>query len=227
MWAVLKKEFKSYFLTPIGYVFIGLFLAIFSLIFYITTIYQGSSTFQYVFGYVVMYGVVFLMPLLTMRMFAEERKNGTEQLLITSPRSMVEITLGKFFAGVLVTVIAELLTFVYFGFFCVFKTPDVPATLTAMFGFLLISMAYIAFGMFMSSLTENQIVAGVITIAAFILTWIAPTVTSGLESLSLMAKFSSFLSGVFSITQTIQMLLITTMFVILTMIVMKRRKLVK
>ena len=220
MWAVLKKEFKSYFLTPIGYVFIGLFLAIFSLIFYITTIYQGASTFQYVFGYVVMYGVVFLMPLLTMRMFAEERKNGTEQLLITSPRSMVEITLGKFFAGVLVTVIAELLTFVYFGILCVFKTPDVPATLTAMFGFLLISMAYIAFGMFMSSLTENQIVA-------FILTWIAPTVTSGLESLSLMAKFSSFLSGVFSITQTIQMLLITTMFVILTMIVMKRRKLVK
>lgn len=227
MWAVLKKEFKSYFLTPIGYVFIGLFLAIFSLIFYITTIYQGASTFQYVFGYIVMYGVVFLMPLLTMRMFAEERKNGTEQLLITSPRSMVEITLGKFFAGVLVTVIAELLTFVYFGILCVFKTPDVPATLTAMFGFLLISMAYIAFGMFMSSLTENQIVAGVITIAAFILTWIAPTVTSGLESLSLMAKFSSFLSGVFSITQTIQMLLITTMFVILTMIVMKRRKLVK
>ena len=224
MWAVLKKEFKSYFLTPIGYVFIGLFLAIFSLIFYITTIYQGASTFQYVFGYVVMYGVVFLMPLLTMRMFAEERKNGTEQLLITSPRSMVEITLGKFFAGVLVTVIAELLTFVYFGILCVF---NVPATLTAMFGFLLISMAYIAFGMFMSSLTENQIVAGVITIAAFILTWIAPTVTSGLESLSLMAKFSSFLSGVFSITQTIQMLLITTMFVILTMIVMKRRKLVK
>lgn len=120
------------------------------------------------------------------------KENGTEQLLITSPRSMVEITLGKFFAGVLVTVIAELLTFVYFGILCVFKTPDVPATLTAMFGFLLISMAYIAFGMFMSSLTENQIVAGVITIAAFILTWIAPTVTSGLESLSLMAKFSSF-----------------------------------
>ena len=119
MWAVLKKEFKSYFLTPIGYVFIGLFLAIFSLIFYITTIYQGASTFQYVFGYVVMYGVVFLIPLLTMRMFAEERKNGTEQLLMTSPRSMVEITLGKFFAGVLVTVIAELLTFVYFGILCV------------------------------------------------------------------------------------------------------------
>ena len=167
------------------------------------------------------------MPLLTMRMFSEERKNGTEQLLITSPRSMIAITLGKFLAGILVVIIAEILTLIYFAILCVFKVPDIPVVAIAMLGFLLISMAYIAFGMFISSLTENQIIAGVITIAAFILTWLAPTVTSGLEGLSLMAKFSSFLSGVFSITQTIQMLLITIMFVILTMIVMKRRKLVK
>ena len=227
MFAILKKEFKSYFLSPIGYVVIGIFLFVFSVFFYLTVISSPTVDLGALYYYTALYGLIIIAPILTMRMFAEERKNGTEQLLMTSPRSMVEITLGKFFAGVLVTVIAELLTFVYFGILCVFKTPDVPATLTAMFGFLLISMAYIAFGMFMSSLTENQIVAGVITIAAFILTWLAPTVTSGLEGLSLMAKFSSFLSGVFSITQTIQMLLITTMFVILTMIVMKRRKLVK
>lgn len=227
MFAILKKEFKSYFLSPIGYVVIGIFLFVFSVFFYLTVISSPTVDLGALYYYTALYGLIIIAPILTMRMFAEERKNGTEQLLMTSPRSMVEITLGKFFAGVLVTVIAELLTFVYFGILCVFKTPDVPATLTAMFGFLLISMAYIAFGMFMSSLTENQIVAGVITIAAFILTWLAPTVTSGLEGLSLMAKFSSFLSGVFSITQTIQMLLITIMFVILTMIVMKRRKLVK
>lgn len=227
MWAIIKKEFKSYFLSPIGYVVVGILLFVFSIFFYIVSVQTGSVDLSSLYYYMAIYGLIIGAPILTMRMFAEERKNGTEQLLMTSPRSMVEITLGKFFAGVLVTVIAELLTFVYFGILCVFKTPDVPATLTAMFGFLLISMAYIAFGMFMSSLTENQIVAGVITIAAFILTWLAPTVTSGLEGLSLMAKFSSFLSGVFSITQTIQMLLITIMFVILTMIVMKRRKLVK
>ena len=103
MWAVLKKEFKTYFLSPIGYVFIGLFLAMFSILFYITTIYQGMTTFQYVFYYSAIYTVVFIIPLLTMRMFAEERKNGTEQLLITSPRSMIGIVLGKFFAAVLVS----------------------------------------------------------------------------------------------------------------------------
>ena len=219
MWAVLKKEFKSYFLTPIGYVFIGLFLALFSLIFYITTIAQGASTFQYVFGYAVMYGVVFLMPLLTMRMFSEERKNGTEQLLITSPRSMIAITLGKFLAGIL--------TLIYFAILCVFKVPDIPVVAIAMLGFLLISMAYIAFGMFISSLTENQIIAGVITIAAFILTWLAPTISEGLGAISLMEKFYPFVSGLFPITETIQLVVITIMFVALTMVVMKRRKLVK
>lgn len=227
MWAVLKKEFKSYFLTPIGYVFIGLFLALFSLIFYITTIAQGASTFQYVFGYAVMYGVVFLMPLLTMRMFSEERKNGTEQLLITSPRSMIAVTLGKFLAGILVVIIAEVLTLIYFGILCVFKVPDIPVVAIAMLGFLLISMAYIAFGMFISSLTENQIIAGVITIAAFILTWLAPTISKGLGAISLMEKFYPFVSGLFPITETIQLVVITIMFVALTMVVMKRRKLVK
>lgn len=227
MWAVLKKEFKTYFLSPIGYVFIGLFLAMFSLLFYITTVHQGAVTFQYVFYYAVMYSIVFILPLLTMRMFAEERKNGTEQLLVTSPRSMIAITLGKFFAAALVIVITEILTLVYLGIICYFKTPDFATVAVAMFGFLLLSMAYISFGMFISSLTENQIIAAIVTIAAFILTWLAPNISTKLISISLIEKFYPFATGVFPITETISLLSITIMFVILTMIVMKRRKLVK
>lgn len=227
MWAVIKKEFKTYFLSPIGYVFIGLFLAMFSILFYITTVYQGAVTFQYVFYYSVMYSIVFIIPLLTMRMFAEERKNGTEQLLVTSPRSMIAITLGKFLAAVLVIVITELLTLIYLGILCYFKAPDIPTVAVSMFGFLLLSMAYISFGMFISSLTENQIIAAIVTIAAFILTWLAPNISSNLTSISLIEKFYPFALGVFPITETISLLSITVMFVILTMIVMKRRKLVK
>ena len=81
MWAVMKKELKSYFYSPIGYVFIGLFLAIFSFIFYITTISQGAVTYQYVFFYSVMYIVVFIIPLLTMRMFSEEKSHCTTSAL--------------------------------------------------------------------------------------------------------------------------------------------------
>jgi ABC-2 type transport system permease protein len=227
MWAVLKKELKTYFFSPIGYVFVGIFLALFSILFYLTTIYQGQTTFQFMFCYAVIYSTVFLIPLLTMRMFAEERKNGTEQLLITSPRSMIAITLGKFFAAVAVILIAELLTFIYFAILCIFKTPDVPTVLTSMLGFLLLSMAYISFGMFISSLTENQVIAGIVTIATFIATWLAPTISTKLTEISLMEKFYPFATGVFPITETIDLITLTGMFVILTMIVMKRRKLVK
>ena len=227
MWAVLKKEFKTYFLSPIGYVFIGLFLAMFSILFYITTIYQGMTTFQYVFYYSAMYTVVFIVPLLTMRMFAEERKNGTEQLLITSPRSMIAITLGKFLAAVLVIVITELLTLIYLGILCYFKIPDLGVVAVSMLGFLLLTMAYISFGMLVSSLTENQIIAAIVTIAAFVLTWLAPNLSLSLISISLIEQFYPFVTGVIPIAETINLLSMTVMFVVITMIIMKRRKLVK
>ncbi|MGN1327145.1 MAG: hypothetical protein ACI4VQ_03620, partial [Clostridia bacterium] len=150
-----------------------------------------------------------------------------EQLLITSPRSMASITLGKFFAAVLVIIITELLTLIYFGILCYFKTPDITVVLISMLGFLLLSMAYISLGMFVSSLTENQIIAAIITIAVFILTWIAPSLSNNLTALSLIEKFYPFVTGVFPITETISLISITVTFIILTMIVMKRRKLVK
>ena len=227
MWAIIKKELKTYFFSPIGYVFIGLFLAMFSLIFYITTISQGAITYQYVFFYSVMYIIVFIIPLLTMRMFSEERKNGTEQLLITSPRSMVAITLGKFIAALLVIIITELFTLVYLAIMYYFKAPAIMTVLTTMFGFLLLSMTYISLGMFISSLTENQIISGISTIAVFVVTWLAPNISTNLIAISLIDKFYPFATGVFPITETISLLSITVMFVLLTMIVMKRRKLVK
>ena len=227
MWAIIKKELKTYFFSPIGYVFIGLFLAMFSLIFYITTISQGAITYQYVFFYSVMYIVVFIIPLLTMRMFSEERKNGTEQLLITSPRSMVAITLGKFIAALLVIIITELFTLVYLAIMYYFKAPAIMTVLTTMFGFLLLSMTYISLGMFISSLTENQIISGISTIAVFVVTWLAPNISTKLTAISLIEKFYPFATGVFPITETISLVSITVMFVLLTMIVMKRRKLVK
>ena len=199
----------------------------FSILFYITTILNGATSFQYVFYYSAMYSLVFIIPLLTMRSFAEERKNGTEQILLTSPRSSTAIVLGKFFAATLVVVIAEILTLIYFGILCYFKMPDVSAVAVSMLGFLLLCMAYISFGIFVSSLTENQIIAAVVTIGAFILTWLAPNLSTSLSSISLMEQFYPFVTGVLPITETINLLLISVMFITLTVIMMKRRKLLK
>ena len=95
MWAVMKKEFKSYFYSPIGYVFIGLFLIMFSIFFYIDVFNYQSINFEYIFysGATIL---TFIVPVLTMRTIAEERKNGTEQLLLTSPLSITKVVIENF-----------------------------------------------------------------------------------------------------------------------------------
>ena len=106
MWAVVKKEFKSYFFSPVGYVFIGLFLIMFSIFFYTEVFNYQSINFEYIFysGATIL---TFIVPILTMRTVAEERKSGTEQLLLTSPLSITKVVIGKFLAATAIVVITE------------------------------------------------------------------------------------------------------------------------
>lgn len=226
MWAIIKKEVKSYFLSPIGYIFIGLFLLMCSVFFYTDIIAYGSINFEYLF-YSVATVLTFIVPILTMRMFAEERKNGTEQLLLTSPRSITGIVLAKFISAVIIVIITELFTFMYFGILTHFGNPNIVTALVTMLGFLLLAMAYISFGMFASSLTENQIIAGVLTIGFFILTWFMPRLSTGLEPFSLINMFDKFPSGVIALDETITFVSFTALFIILTITILQRRKSVK
>ena len=153
MWAVYKKELKSYLLTSVGYVFIGLFLFMFSIFFYLELFSSSVINFEYLFynGATIL---TFITPVLTMRMFSEERKNGTEQLLLTSPRSITSIVLGKFLAAGTIIVITELFTLVYFAILSFFGTPSIKVAFATLGGFLLLALAYLSFGMFASSITE-------------------------------------------------------------------------
>ena len=121
MWAVYKKELKSYFLSPIGYIAIGLFLIMFSLFFYLTTISVGAYDMGNLYFNTARYGLLLIIPIITMRMFAEERKNGTEQLLLTSPRSITGIVMGKFLAAVTLIVITLLFSLLYYVILCFLK----------------------------------------------------------------------------------------------------------
>ena len=112
MWAIIKKEIKTYFLSPIGYVFIGLFLAMTSLFFYLDVISYGSLHVENMF-YSVSTILTFLAPILTMRMFAEERKLGTENLLYTAPISTISIVLGKLISAIFVIALSEIATMFY------------------------------------------------------------------------------------------------------------------
>lgn len=226
MWAIFKKEVKSYFLSPIGYVFIGLFLAMCSVFFYLDVVNYGSLQFENMF-YSAATVLTFIIPILTMRMFAEERKVGTEQLLYTSPTSVTGIVLGKFLAAVLVIVITEISTLVYLAILYFFGTPHIQTILVTLLGFLMLSMAYISFGMFASSITENQIIAGVITIGFFIITWFLPNFSTILEPLSLINMFSKFPSGLIAMEEIVRYITFTIFFVLLTIIVLQRKKSVK
>lgn len=226
MLAVIKKELKSYLLSPIGYVFIGLFLIIFSIFFYVTIFMYQSVNFEYLFfnGATIL---TFITPVLTMRMFSEERKNGTEQLLLTSPRNITSIVLGKFIAAAIVMLITEIFTLMYFGILKYFGKPSLIVSLTTLAGFFLLSLAYISFGMFASSITENQIVSAVITIGVFLAMWFLPNMLSQLGIFSLISKFENFPYGIISVSEIITFVSFTVLFILLTIITLQRRKSVK
>lgn len=226
MWAVIKKEIKSYFYSPVGYVFIGLFLIMFSIFFYVDVFQYQSINFEYIFysGATIL---TFIVPILTMRTIAEERKNGTEQLLLTSPLSITKVVLGKFIAALLVVVITELCTFMYFGILCFFGTPHIVTALVTLLGFLLLAISYISFGILASSITEHQIIAGIITIGFFILTWFLPQFSDIFTNFSLINMFSKFPTGQIDIADTVTYITFTVACILLTIIFMQRRKSVR
>lgn len=226
MWAVIKKEIKSYFYSPVGYVFIGLFLIMFSIFFYVDVFNYQSTNFEYIFysGATIL---TFIVPILTMRTMAEERKNGTEQLLLTSPLSITKVVLGKFIAATLIVVITEICTFMYFGILCFFGKPHIVTALVTLLGFLLLAISYISFGILASSITENQIIAGIITIGFFILTWFLPQFSDIFTNFSLINMFSKFPTGQIDIADTITFLTFTIACILLTIIFMQRRKSVR
>ena len=227
MWTIFKKELKTYFLSPIGYIAIGIFMLLYSIFFYLTTIAYGSVFMGDLYYATARYGLLLMVPLLTMRMFAEERKNGTEQLLLTSPRSVTSIVLGKFFAAVAVILITMIFSIVYAIIISFFGNVNIPTLFVTMLGFLLVAMAATSIGMLASSITENQIIAAIITIVVLVAPWFLVDMSEIFSSIDLIDKFIKFPNGLISISDLVSLISITVMCILITIIVIKRRKTVK
>ena len=227
MWAIYRKELKSYFLSPIGYIVIGIFLFVFSVFFYLTTVATGSVDLGALYYYAALYGLMIIVPILTMRMFAEERKTGTEQLILTSPVSMTGVVMGKLLAAITVICITLVISLGYFLIVNYFGSPNIAVVLVSILGYILISAAALSIGMFASSITENQIIAGVITIAFLIMSLFMQDLNSVFSNLAIMNFYQDFPSGVISLSEIVGLISFTGMFTAFTIIIMKRRKLVK
>ncbi len=161
MLAIYKRELKSYFTSMMGYVFVAFVLVVVGIYF---AAYNLNA--YPLIGYT-LYNVTFLflilVPILTMRSLAEEQRNKTDQLLYTSPVSLLGIVIGKFLALISVFGIPVLVICFYPQILGQYGTVNMPMSYLAIFGFFLLGCAYIAIGMFISSITESQIIAAVIS----------------------------------------------------------------
>src|SRR3954470_5195172 len=171
--AIADKELRSYFSSPIAYIIIGFFLLPFGVFFYLSLtafVRQGLQQAQFggamninqqVIRYVLQNAsviILFIMPMITMRTYSEEKRSGTIELLLTSPVTDVEIILGKFF-GALGLYLAMLgVTLVYMAILFVFGNPEWKPLLAAYLGLLLMGGAFVSLGLLISSTTNNQIV---------------------------------------------------------------------
>jgi len=193
MLAILKRELKTYFLTPVGYIFMGFFLLISGFFFAFGNLFQGNPSYNSMLG-TITFVFMILVPILTMRLLAEETRQKTDQLLLTSPLRVTQIVLGKYLAAVAVFLLTVAVTFVYPIILSFYGSIAIAEIIGGYIGFLLLGASFIAVGLFVSSLTENQVVAAVVTFSMLLFFWIMDglhqylpnTTTSGIVFISLL-----------------------------------------
>ena len=171
MVAIIKREIKAYFLTPIGYIYMGLFLLLTGVLYTFLVLFTGRSNFAGFLG-TILFIYLFAIPLLTMRLFSEERKQKTDYLLLTSPVSIIGIVMGKFLAAMVVYCGTLLVTATYAIVIAVYGDLEVWETLGSYIGFIFLGASYISLGIFISALTENQLTAALVSFFALFFIWI-------------------------------------------------------
>ncbi len=232
MKAIYKKELNAYFRSPIGYVFCAIYI-FFSAMYFNSVLSVGeSSEFPQIY-YGMMNIILLMLPLLTMRLFSEEKKYKTDQVLLTSPVNITPLVMGKFFSSLTVYVGCTLFTLIYAVVFCFFASPSWALIAGNILGAILFGAAFISVGMFISSMTESQFVAamGSFSIATiFIILDVIPLitdselVTSIVNNISFVGRYTPFTEGILDISSVIFFLSITAAFIFMTVRVLEKRR---
>lgn len=221
---LFKKEIDAYFTTPFGFVFLGIFLLISGVMFTVYNLLGANGDLNGMFD--LMKNLSFMVfPVLTMRMFAEERRAGTEQLLVTSRLSPTNIVLGKFFAALLVFVAALAVTLIYVGILARYGMPNYGSIAASYLGFFLLGAAMIAVCTFTSSFAENQITAAIasfgtlffmVILASFVKSIDIPVVTPALSAVAITIRYDEFTLGILRPGPVVYYLAVTAVFLGLT-----------
>ena len=232
MFAIFKRELRAYFTSPLGYVFLAIFYAFSGLFFYIFALSVGSTDISSVFLMMFMVLMIFV-PLLTMRLLSEDKKQKTDQLTLTAPVSLLSIVMGKFLAAYAIFAIGVAVMPVY-GF--VMSTCATVSWLPIWgntVGLLLLGGIFVSIGLFVSSLTENQMIAAIggffINLMILLMNTLTSALPSGffrdvLSSISVYSRYSQITNGIFSLSSLIFFISVIFIFLFLTVRVLEKRR---
>ena len=230
MKAIFDRELKAFFDSPVGYIFVGVFIALCSFFFVNGALMYQTADLNVVFSNInVIY--LFLISMLTMGLFSTERSRKTDQLLLTSPVSISKIVTGKYFAALGVFGTTLVLSLVYPIVLNLFGSPSISEIIGTYIGFILLWSTFIAIGTFISALTESQIIAAVITFGVLLIVFYMKALTAGISNetvksivrwFSLMDKYSEFQAGVLNFESVVYYLSFIFVFLFLTAQVIKR-----
>lgn len=246
MLAIYRKELKSYFITPVGYVYVGIFLALTALLFCYTTLISKSYDTTSYFSMMIFTFVV-LIPLLTMKLFSEEKKLRTEQMLLTAPVTITGMVFGKYLAALTMFVGSVLLSCVNFiplyavanqeraeaASNAIHIGPSGAQIIGSLIGVILVGAAFIAVGMLISTLTENQLASAVLSVAILLVMIVLGFVNSFISNyavrfvidwISVLSRFSAFGYGRFDFAALLYYLSLTSVFIFLTIRVYEKRR---
>ena len=236
---IFKREFKGYFVTPVAYVFIAIFLFLTGLFtFYLGAFYESNQADLEPFFRFHPWLYLFLIPAIAMRLWSEERKSGTIELLMTLPISTSEAVIGKYLAAWCFTGLSLCLTFPMWLTVNYLGNPDNTVILASYIGSLIMAGGFLAIGSCISALTKNQVIAFVISIVVcflFILSgfpmvldlfsnWAPQAITDAIASFSFLTHFSSIKKGVIDIRDIIYFAALISLWLYINVVVIDARK---
>lgn len=232
MFAIFKRELKAYFTSPLGYVFLAIFYAFSGLFFYIFSLSVGSTDISSVFLMMFIVLMVFV-PLLTMRLLSEDKKQKTDQLILTAPVSLLSIVMGKFLAAYAIFAIGVAVMPVYGVVMSTFATVSWLPIWGNTVGLLLLGGIFVSIGLFISSLTENQMIAAIggffINLMILLMNTLKSALPNGflqdvLSSISVYSRYSEITNGIFSLSSLIFFVSVIFIFLFLTVRVLEKRR---
>ena len=232
MTAIIKRELYSYFCSPVAYVVMAIFLFFSGLFFSLICLGNSTSELTYVFTNMFLV-TIFLTPIICMRLLSDEKRQRTDQALLTSPVSILGIVLGKFFSACLLYLICTSVFLIYGFTLSFFVTPAWSVIMCNCIGLLLLGATLIAVDVFLSSLTESQMIAAISGFAVGLFIYLLDNVSSAvsvefvskaLNAVSFLSHYQNFTVGQLSLADVVFFLSIIALFIFLTVRVIEKKR---